>query len=150
MIRTIEHHQSEQGDQIHQIFQRSYPYEGRLLGVEDKDFPPLKRTAEAIAESTTSFYGYLDGNSLAAVMELTLSEPLKINSFVVDPDYFKQGIGSKMMDFVFAAFPRRQYIVETGRENIPAIGLYRKFGFEIIEKYPLPQGIWKVVMEWNA
>jgi ribosomal protein S18 acetylase RimI-like enzyme len=47
----------------------------------------------------------------------------------VDPNYFKKGIGSKMMQLVLKEFEASQYIVETGKQNVPAISLYEKFGF---------------------
>jgi len=147
MIRKINHRKQEEADNIYRIFQRSYPFEGRLLKVSDEDFPPLKRLAAQIRQVDSVFYGYYVGVYLAACVEVTTGEPTKINSFVVDPDYFKQGLGSKLLAFVFDEIPSRKYVVETGRENIPAVSLYRKFGFEIVKEYPLPQGIWKVVME---
>jgi ribosomal protein S18 acetylase RimI-like enzyme len=129
MIQLIEHQLPEEAARIYQIFQRSYPFEGRLLGVLDKDFPPLQRTAGMIAKSETIFYGYFQEGLLAGVMELTLSGVVRINSFVVDPNYFKKGIGSKMMQLVLKEFEASQYIVETGKQNVPAISLYEKFGF---------------------
>ncbi len=147
MIQRIQHQLPEEAARIYQIFQRSYPFEGRLLGVTDKDFPPLQRSIVDIRHSQTSFYGFFQEGLLAGVMELTLSGVVRINSFVVDPNYFKKGIGSKMMQFVLKEFEASQYIVETGKQNLPAISLYEKFGFKIIEEYPLPKGIVKVVME---
>ncbi|MEQ8546837.1 MAG: GNAT family N-acetyltransferase [Cyclobacteriaceae bacterium] len=147
MIRKINHKEPEQADKIYRVFQRSYPFEGRLLKVPDEVFPPLKRLSGQIRQANSVFYGYYEGPYLAAAVEVTSGEPTKINSFVVDPDYFQQGIGAKMMAFIFDEFPSKKYVVETGRENIPAISLYRKFGFEIVREYPLPQGIFKVVME---
>jgi predicted GNAT family acetyltransferase len=111
MIQLIEHQLPEEAARVYQIFQRSYPFEGRLLGVTDKDFPPLQRSIVDIRRSQTSFYGFFQESLLAGVMELTLSDVVLINSFVVDPNYFKKGIGSKMMQFVFKEFKASQYVV---------------------------------------
>jgi len=147
MIQKIDHKIPEQAARIYQVFQRSYPFEGQLLNVAKGDFPPLMRTIHAIRNSETKFYGYFENSLLAGVMELTVANAVRINSFVVDPIYFKQGIGSKMMQFVLAEFKAPKYTVETGKQNIPAISLYEKFGFKIVREYPLPKGIVKVVME---
>lgn len=147
MIQLISHRQPEQAARIYQVFQRAYPYEARLLGVKDDIFPPLKRSIEAIQLSDTHFYGYFESNFLAGVVELTIGENTRINSFVVDPNYFKQGIGSRMMQVVLENEDTNKFIVETGKQNVPAIALYKKFGFEIVREYDLPQGIVKVVME---
>ena len=116
-IRKIEQQQENTALQIHAVFQSSYRIEAALLGVDD--FPPLRRSAEDIKQSSTSFYGYFENEKLAAVTELKLSfGELDICSFVVDPEYFRMGIGSKLLDAVFAEFPNRNRIVETGADNL--------------------------------
>ena len=87
-------------EQIHVVFQASYSVEAELLGV--KDFPPLKRTVIDFKRSDTSFFGFWMGNELAAVIEIDPKpNTFHISSLVVHPKYFRQGIASKLITFIF-------------------------------------------------
>ncbi|MEM8893688.1 MAG: GNAT family N-acetyltransferase [Bacteroidota bacterium] len=142
-IKIIDHGEREAAEWIHRIFQRSYRVEAEILGATD--FPPLKRTTQAIQKSSTTFLGLLSQGEMAAVAELN-QEPhqLEIWSFVVDPDFFRSGIGSQLLDAIIEQYPKTQIMVETGSANKPAINLYEKKGFSIIEQWMTDFGIEKV------
>jgi len=59
-------------------------------------------------------------------------EPKEITWLYVDPNYYQKGIGSALVKF---ALKQCQYPIEiqvlTG--NVPAVNLYKKFGFKIKE-----------------
>lgn len=129
MITSLEHHQPELSSKIYHIFQRSYAVEAAILNCDD--FPPLKRTMNAIQESSTQFYGYYDQSELKAVMELEEAENhVHIRSLTVDPAFFRKGIGFKLLGFVKQTFTTQRITVETGNENQPAVDFYIKFGFK--------------------
>ena len=148
MITQINHHDRDQAQIMQKVFNASYAVEAKLLKADD--FPPLKRKIEEYIDSDTEFYGYWKDKYLAAVVEIRSDEVIThIQSLVVSPDYFRQGIAAKMMTFVLKNFPSNNIIVETGVDNLPAIKLYEKFGFKIVEEWMTEVGIIKVKLIRN-
>lgn len=143
MITPLDHHLPELGSKIHEIFQRSYAVEAALLKCDD--FPPLKRTALAIQQSNTHFYGFYKKSELVAVMELEEAKNhVHIRSLTVDPLFFRKGIGFKLLHFVAEKFETERITVETGNDNHPAVDFYLKFGFEKDRVWMTEFGIEKV------
>ncbi|MEP3092103.1 MAG: GNAT family N-acetyltransferase [Ekhidna sp.] len=117
--------------------------EAKLLNA--KDFPPLKRSIEDLLNAESEFYGYHDGTTIVAVLEVKSEEEVThIQSLVVDPQFFRKGIASKLLDFLFTSFESSLFTVETGAENKPAIALYERFGFEKVQQWMTEVGIEKV------
>ncbi|GER59305.1 hypothetical protein ULMA_14130 [Patiriisocius marinus] len=146
MIERLQNKDIEIAEKIRAVFQLSYKIEAELLNAVD--FPPLKRTIENFVISETAFFGYLKEKELAAVIEITTNnEFTHINSLVVDPRFFRQGIAKKMMEFVFETFDSKLFIVETGLENGPATQLYKKFGFKEVKQWDTDHGIRKIKFE---
>ncbi len=145
MISKINHTKITVAQQIRAVFQLSYAVEAELL--QAVDFPPLKRTVNDFLESTTSFYAYFQKEEMAAVLELKQMEKhTHIQSLVVNPKYFRQGIGSQLVAFALAD-DVQLFIVETGVDNIPAIRLYEKFGFQETHQWDTNHGVRKVKFE---
>lgn len=143
LISELANGEIEIAKKIHGVFQRSYKIEADLIGAED--FPPLKRSVNDFQKSNTYFYGAWKGEDLSSIIEVNIDElKLEICSLVVNPKYFRQGIGSKMMKFILEKHPRNKTLVETASANQPAIRLYEKHGFKITRKWMLDIGIEKV------
>lgn len=143
IIEKIDHRKKKTAQQIYSVFQRSYSIEADLLGVTS--FPPLLNTVQDISNRKTDFYGYWHDHELAAVAELDVSAELAdICSFVVDPAFFRQGVGSRLLDAVLGHFPDRDKVVETGVDNHPAIALYKKKGFREESRWLTEIGIAKI------
>lgn len=88
------------------------------------------------------------GRELAAVVEMMYQQHvLKINSLTVSPDHFRKGIAGKLLAFLLDKFDFNQALVETAVVNIPAIELYKKYGFVEVKQYTPAHGIPKVVMK---
>ncbi len=127
---------------IRNLFQASYAVEAALL--KATKFPPLLRTLERFIHTETQFYGLFEGQTLAAVVEISMqNDSTHIQSLVVHPDYFRQGLGSKLIRHVLS-FRSKFYTIETGLDNKPAIQLYEQFGFQKIDDYTAEFGIRKV------
>lgn len=146
MIQKIDHTIQNEAEQIREVFQVSYAVEAKLLNATD--FPPLKRPLKNFMETETEFFGYFKGTNLAAVTEIKADIQIThIQSLVVDPDFFRRGIASRLLEFTFHTFNSPLFIVETGAENGPAIALYESHGFHITKKWMTEIGIEKVALE---
>ncbi|MGK2234634.1 GNAT family N-acetyltransferase [Colwellia polaris] len=145
MITKLENYNEAIANKIHAVFQRSYKVEAQLIDVDD--FPPLSRSTTNIVNSTTEFYGFIDNNCLAAIIEIEILEKqLDIHSLTVDPKYFRKGIADKLISYVLNKFDITTAIVETAVVNQPAINLYEKHGFREYRKWTPSHGIEKLAM----
>ena len=143
MIGKLEHTSEKVSKEIRAVFQASYAVEAKLL--KAVDFPPLKRTLAAFVHCTNDFYGYQINDGLVAVVELKYEEKrTHIQSLVVLPEYFRQGIASKLMRFILENHPTKTITVETGLENNPAKQLYQSFGFVKTREWDTDYGVRKI------
>lgn len=146
MIKELHNNKIETARQIRAVFQRSYAVEAVLL--KATVFPPLERPLESFLESNTVFFGCIEGEELAGVVEVDHKLGYtKINSLVVCPNYFRRGVGRRLVQFVFDEFDAELFLVETGADNAPATALYKKLGFRELEQYDTEIGIRKVKFE---
>ena len=129
-FRKLGHRHEAMAFQIYRLSQSSYRIEAELLGVTE--FPPLNRTAHDILNSSSQFYGCIKNNHLAAAVEIENTGPHQINiaGLVVSPDYFRQGLGSRLVSWTLEHIPWKEATVSTEIKNIPAIRLYEKLGFQ--------------------
>lgn len=146
MIKRLENDDIEVSKRIRAVFQSSYKVEAKLLNAID--FPPLKRPLKSYVNSNTEFFGYLKDGELAGVIEIEHNNSFTdINSLVVSPTFFRQGIARKLMEFVFHTFDSNLFVVETGLENGPANELYKKFDFKEVKQWNTDHGIRKIKFE---
>jgi ribosomal protein S18 acetylase RimI-like enzyme len=119
----------------------SYREEARLLDLDD--FPPLRRTVEAIQQAGSRFFGLSVEGTLAAVAEVDAdSEPLDLSALVVHPDFFRRGLATGLLrQLLEEEFPDRAVSVTTGAANGPAIQLYEKLGFRLVDRWDHGEGI---------
>lgn len=67
---------------------------------------------------------------------------LHLCRLMVDPDCFRQGIASALLDFVIKQEPSiSEIVVTTGSGNAPAIRFYKHHGFRAIERIETPERI---------
>jgi ribosomal protein S18 acetylase RimI-like enzyme len=133
-------------EEIRAIFQASYTVEAKML--KAVDFPPLKRTAAQFLKSDSEFYAYYLIENIAGVIEIENNEDLThIQSLVVYPKYFRNGIGRKLVQFILDTYKSKIFTVETGVDNHPAIKLYKSFGFQEQKQWDTNHGVRKVRFE---
>ena len=60
------------------------------------------------------------------------SNQIYLNSLAVNPLLRRQGIGTQLIKFILNQQKVDEYVLEVLSENIPAINLYQKLGFEMI------------------
>ena len=146
MIIKINNKRNKIAKEILDIFQASYAVEAEML--KAIDFPPLKRTISQFLNSNSEFYAYYLTQNIAGVIEIKNNQDLThIQSLVVYPKYFRNGIGSKLVQFILGAYKSKIFTVETGIDNHPAIKLYKSFGFQEQEQWDTNHGVRKVRFE---
>ena len=146
MIKKLQNNDIEISKKIFSIFQVSYKIEAKLLNATN--FPPLKRPLENYIKSGTEFFGYFKNQNLAGIIEIDYNNNFThINSLVVDPKFFRQGIARRLMEFVFNTFDSNLFVVETGLENGPATKLYKNFGFKEVKQWDTDHGVRKIKFE---
>ena len=149
MIRKLDNSNEQVADQIFTIFQNSYKIEAQLIGV--LYFPPLSRSAKDIKNSKTLFYGFSENECLAAVIEIVIEDNLlDINSLTVDPKYFRKGIAGILIRYILDTFDFKEALVETAVVNMPAINLYKKYGFVEFKRWTPSHGIKKIAMSLKS
>ena len=146
MIKRLEQTDLEIAKTIRSLFQLSYKVEAKLL--KAIDFPPLKRLLKDFTSSKTVFYGFYIEEHLFGVIEISCHhEFTHINSLVVDPNFFRQGIAKRLMKFVFDKLDSNLFVVETGLKNEPAIKLYKSLGFTEVTQWDTDHGVRKIKLE---
>ena len=146
MIIKINNKENKIAEEIRAIFQVSYAVEAEML--KAVDFPPLKRTVAQFLNSNSEFYAYYLIENIAGVIEIENHKNLThIQSLVVYPKYFRNGIGRKLVQFILDTYKSKIFTVETGIDNHPAIKLYKSFGFQEQEQWDTNHGVRKVRLE---
>ena len=146
MIIKINNKENKIAEEIRAIFQVSYAVEAEML--KAVDFPPLKRTVAQFLNSNSEFYAYYLIENIAGVIEIENHKNLThIQSLVVYPKYFRNGIGRKLVQFILDTYKSKIFTVETGIDNHPAIKLYKSFGFQEQEQWDTNHGVRKVRFE---
>ena len=99
MIERLQNSDLEVSKNIQSVFQSSYKVETNLLNVNN--FPPLQKPLKNYINSKTDFFGFLKDGNLAGVIEFEHNNSLTvINSLVVNPNFFRQGI-AKIIEIYF-------------------------------------------------
>ena len=143
MIKKLDHTNLAIATKMHIVFQESYSIEAKLLNAIN--FPPLQRPLQSYIESTTTFFGYHIKDKIVGIIEVSPKEKTThINSLVVSPHFFRQGIGRELMNYILQKFFSKVVTVETGLENIPASKLYTSFHFKEVKQWDTDHGVRKI------
>lgn len=147
MIQLLNIKDKEIAKQVLDLQLASYPIEAKLINFYD--IPPLKDTIEQLMGCCESFYGYYLDHNLAGMLSLKIIDHiLDIHRVCVHPDYFRRGIGEKLITYVQAQNPHiDKIIVSTGKANIPAIKLYEKNGFIIVRDIEIAENFYITELE---
>ncbi|MFK3938179.1 GNAT family N-acetyltransferase [Alkalihalobacillus sp. NPDC078783] len=123
------------------IQMRSYQVEASLIGV--RSFPPLQETADDYKLDSGLFFGCHEKEELQAVISIqTKHTRLLITRLMVDPEHFRKGIGTSLINYVSTLYKDcTQLEVSTATLNTPAVQAYLKNGFVLTEEHVTPEGI---------
>ena len=143
MIKKLDHTNLAIATKMRVVFQESYAVEAALLNATN--FPPLQRPLESYIKRTTTFFGYHIKDEIVGIVEVSPKEKTThINSLVVSPHFFRQGIGRELMNYILQKFSSKVVTVETGLENIPASKLYTSFHFKEVKQWDTDHGVRKI------
>lgn len=146
MINRLKNKDIDVANKIRAVYQESYAIEAKLL--KATDFPPLKRSLESYLNSKNAFFGYLKNQEITGIIEIDQdNNTTHIQSLVVHPKFFRQGIARKLIEFIFNSFDSKLFTVATGVKNKPATELYKKFGFKEVKQWNTDHGIRKIRFE---
>lgn len=127
-VNQIDHTSLEIAKAIWELFQISYQVEAELLALSV--FPPLSRRVESIRECGSDFLGVKEDEKLIAAIEISKQEDaLLINSLVVNPNYFRQGLATALVQQVLEDNASGIVRVCTATKNLRALSFYKKLGF---------------------
>jgi ribosomal protein S18 acetylase RimI-like enzyme len=147
MIKKLDHTNLAIATKMRVVFQESYAVEAALLNATN--FPPLQRPLESYIKSITMFFGYHIKDEIVGIVEVSPKEKTThINSLVVSPHFFRQGIGRELMNYILQNFSSKVFTVETGLENIPASKLYTSFHFKEVKQWDTDHGVRKIRFEF--
>lgn len=104
--------------------------------IVNKNFSNVYKLNEIIDSQYDDVYGYYLDSKLVGFVHITkLYETVDIVNIVVDVEYRKQGIATKLINYVLGLCNDVENIMlEVNENNIAAISLYEKNGFEVINK----------------
>lgn len=128
-------------EQMINVQRAAYSVEAELIGT--RNIPPLNETIEELeAVHDEEFFGFvMDGELMGFVATMDESPHLRISRMVVDPKFFKNGIGKALVLYVLNhRKPGQPVKVTTGEKNLPARRLYERFGFRLERSFEVEDG----------
>ena len=130
-------------DELWSIQHKAYRLEAELIGF--REIPPLMETREMLRHCGEDFFGCFDDSEdwMGAVATKEESPGrLTITRMMVCPEHFRKGVAGSLLNYVFNFYKgMEQFIVSTGKLNIPAVSLYTKYGFVAVGSEEVAPGV---------
>lgn len=131
---------------VHRVGRRAYAVEAALIGFDD--IPALRESLPEL-RSRAGRLRWLgartpEGRLVAFVAWQQLAGEqagaVDIDRVCVDPDWFRRGLGSRLLRHLLTELaPGQDAVVSTGADNLPAVTLYERLGFSAAETVePVP------------
>ena len=102
----------------------------------------INRSLEEVRQHIAQFFVYrVDGTVLATCALTVFDAMVEVRSLAVHPEHYRKGIGTQLVTACIEQASRTEFqhiFVLTY-----ATQLFRKLGFEVIDKANLPQKIWQ-------
>lgn len=124
----------EKGEEVLRLQMQSYKVEAEYIGTED--IPPLKETLDELLHCGEEFVGYFVDDTLAGVLSYKFKKGvIDIHRVMVHPNFFRRGIARSLIRYLEDKIDTAEFvIVSTGAKNSPAVKLYQKLGFEVLDQ----------------
>jgi ribosomal protein S18 acetylase RimI-like enzyme len=145
-IRKLNFASLQKLQEVLDLQQKAYAVEANVLGVQF--LPPQQESLRDLQNTHEEIFAMLDCNQYVGALFLEkMDDGLSINKLFVDPNYFRKGIGSKLVEYVVKLYPTQKFRVSTGEANKPALRLYDEFDFSLIDTKDLGEGLKLVTLE---
>ncbi|KPD01031.1 Acetyltransferase (GNAT) family protein [Geobacillus sp. BCO2] len=141
MIAELQIADEKTAAMVLRLQRRAYAIEAQIIG--STALPPLHDAIASLQRCGERFFGYFQGEWLVGAIAYERSgSTLHLCRLMVDPDCFRQGIASALLDFVIKQEPSiSEIVVTTGSGNAPALRFYGRHGFRAIERIETPERI---------
>jgi ribosomal protein S18 acetylase RimI-like enzyme len=116
----------------------SYRVEAELIGFEG--IPPLKDGIQSLREAKETFIGCFQEEEetqkqelVGAISYMRNGNVTDICRMIVHPNHFREGIAKCLLRHLINEQCRKgtsRFVVSTGAANLPAVSLYKSFGFQ--------------------
>ena len=128
----------------------TYAVEAALIGTDG--IPQLTETLDELRAAGLGWLGTFDEAGLAGAVSWKVLDDgtVDIHRLVVAPRAFRRGVASALLDALDTRFPGRPILVSTGRDNGPAVELYRRRGFTVVREREAIPGLWIAELERNS
>ena len=114
-------------------------------------FPGETWTKKMLRTHLEFHVGYVWQETKVKGYVLICETPWEVEIFRIAtlPTYQRQGVGKSMLNELFKKFPKKEFYLEVKEQNEPAINLYKKTAFEILEvrKNYYPDGSNAILMK---
>jgi ribosomal protein S18 acetylase RimI-like enzyme len=119
----------------------SYRVEADLIGA--RDLPPLRETPADLAASGERFLGAQEhGHLVGALGWKRTGEIVDIHRLAVHPRAFRRGVATRLLDALESLEAGAPcFVVGTGAGNRPALALYERRGFAVVEEREVEGGV---------
>ncbi|WP_055668697.1 GNAT family N-acetyltransferase [Desnuesiella massiliensis] len=147
MIRKLNLKDIETVKRVLEVQIASYKIEAQIINFYE--IPPLKDTIDTLKNCDETFYGYYINDTLAGIISFKIIEnTLDIHRVAVHPQFFRMGIAGKLFNYVENIQNNiNKVVVRTGRDNLPAVNLYLKNGFQKIKDIEISKDIYLTQLE---
>jgi GNAT superfamily N-acetyltransferase len=139
-LRKIDHRNKEIAGELLNLQKESYKVEAQILNYPN--LPPLLEPLTELQRCNEIFYGFYQENQLLGAISYEKNiDHYCICRMMVDPNHFKKGIAKRLLNFLLDNIVEQRVVVRTGKDNFPAISLYKKFGFTLSRTWTLKDGL---------
>ncbi|MCJ8345066.1 GNAT family N-acetyltransferase [bacterium] len=134
-IQIINHQDLEQAKKLHELQMRSYQIEADLLNYPN--LPPLLELVEDIVADQDQYLTAMCLQEICGFLAYKeSSNVVEIDKVVVDPKYFRKGVASLLLEnLIIKTGYAKDILVSTGTLNLPAIALYKKYDFQLVDQF---------------
>lgn len=127
-------------------------YQSEAILYDDWSIPPLTQTEteleQELYETICLKYCEPEGRVIGSVRAVMLQGSCYIGRLIVHPEHQRQGLGTKLMAAIEAAFPAAtRFELFTGSRSEGNIRLYQRLGYRIFSRKQLSSQVELVLME---
>lgn len=140
-VVVLNHRDRDTAAAILRVQQEAYEVEARITGFDE--IPPLLDSVEEIMALNLTVLGILQEDEPVAILGYSRRDDVvDIDRLAVRPACFRRGLARMLLSTLHEREAgATRFTVSTGRDNEPAVNLYRRMGYRLESSVALPEGI---------